>query len=634
MNGASEQKLPTPQEWAAMRARLATLEAEYATLSTRYAREQAQRRLSDALRQVAQMISSTLDQNRLLALILEQLKTVVPYDRATVLLLQDDQFTLAAGYDNSEQEVTPFTLPRDCNMFITEMLDSKSPVLIQDATHDSRWYFSTAMQTARSFISAPLLLQDRPIGALSVGRRDAVAYTEADVEAVFAFAGQIAIAVHNAQLYTQAQERAQRLSLVYDIVLDITSTLDLNTILTTACRKLVESIPRNDHSGLAFFDEERQYAEVIAEYPDRGALGMHLSLADNWATQHVIETLQPVVIDDAQHDPLMQPVWGEMRTLGVCSILIIPVIIKGRIVGTLGLDAFTVAYHFLPSEIALAQTVAGQLGVAIENARLYSSVQQELSERRRVEEALRQYTLELEASNAELDAFAHTVAHDLKNPLSALIGFSVLLTSRFPKMPPEQVLEDLQHITAIGYKMISIIHELLLLASVRKMEEVPTSPLDMATIVAESLARLAGLQTDVHAEIELPETWPIAVGYAPWIEEVWTNYISNALKYGGCPDEDIPPRVTLGCDAPQDGKVRFWVRDDGCGLRLEEQGRLFAPFTRLYQMRAEGHGLGLSIVHRIIEKLNGDVGVESEEGRGSLFWFTLPAPVPAESSNG
>jgi len=630
MDGVSAKQPSAQAEWDDLRARIAALEslqAEYEALTANYARERAQRRLSDALRRVAQIISSTLDLDELLSLILEQLKTVVFYDRATVLLLQDEQFMLAAGYDTNEPTIAPFTLPRDHNALITEMLHTKRPVLIPDATRDTRWGFPTAMQTAHSLISAPLLLQDQTIGILSVGRRDALAYTEADAEAVFAFAGQIAIAVHNAQLYRQAQDRSRRLSLLYEIALDLTSTLDLNTVLTTACRKLVEYFPAGNHSGLAFFDDARQYAEVIAEYPDHGALGMRLSLADNLATRKVIKTLQPLAIDDAQHDPLMRPVWDEMRTLGVFSILIIPVIIKGRVVGTLGLDALEAPHHFSPSDVALAQTIAAQLGVAIENAKLYASVQQELAERRRVEEALRQYTLELEASNAELDAFAHTVAHDLKNPLTTMIGFSTLLESRFQRMSPERVAEDLKRITMTGYKMSNIIEELLLLASVRKVEEVQTAPLDMAAIITESLLRLSGLIGDVHAEITYPNTWPVALGYAPWVEEVWTNYISNALKYGGREDVGLPPRVELGFDEQPDGKIRFWVRDYGRGLQPEEQSRLFTPFTRLHQVRIEGHGLGLSIVRRIVKKLNGDVGVESEIGRGSLFWFTLPTPL-------
>ena len=125
----------------------------------------------------------------------------------------------------------------------------------------------------------------------------------------------------------------------------------------------------------------------------------------------------------------------------------------------------------------------------------------------------------------------------------------------------------------------------------------------------------------------LPDHWPIALGYSPWIEEVWVNYISNAIKYGG-----RPPRVELGATVQADGMVRFWVRDDGSGLTPAEQAQLFVPFTRLNKTPAKGNGLGLSIVRRIVEKLGGQVGVESEglPGRGCVFSFTLPG-VPTLS---
>jgi two-component system sensor histidine kinase/response regulator len=116
----------------------------------------------------------------------------------------------------------------------------------------------------------------------------------------------------------------------------------------------------------------------------------------------------------------------------------------------------------------------------------------------------------------------------------------------------------------------------------------------------------------------------VALGYGPWIEEVWANYLSNAMKYGG-----RPPRLELSADT-MDGKVRFRVRDNGPGLTPEQQARLFTPFTRLHQARATGQGLGLSIVRRIMEKLGGEAWVESEPGKGSTFGFTLPrAPAPA-----
>jgi len=88
-----------------------------------------------------------------------------------------------------------------------------------------------------------------------------------------------------------------------------------------------------------------------------------------------------------------------------------------------------------------------------------------------------------------------------------------------------------------------------------------------------------------------------------------------------------PPRVELGADVLPDGMLRFWVRDNGEGLSPEQQAQLFTPFTQLRTIHAEGYGLGLSIVRRIVERLSGEAGVESAPGQGSLFYFTLP-PVP------
>jgi signal transduction histidine kinase len=143
----------------------------------------------------------------------------------------------------------------------------------------------------------------------------------------------------------------------------------------------------------------------------------------------------------------------------------------------------------------------------------------------------------------------------------------------------------------------------------------------MAPIVCEAQQRLADLVRSYEAEIVLPDSWPKALGYGPWIEEVWVNYISNAIKYGG-----RPPRVEVGATPEAGGLVRFWVRDNGVGMSAEEQSRLFQPFTRLDQVRAKGYGLGLSIVRRIMDRLAGQVEVESQVGVGSTFSFVLPAP--------
>lgn len=247
--------------------------------------------------------------------------------------------------------------------------------------------------------------------------------------------------------------------------------------------------------------------------------------------------------------------------------------------------------------------------------------QQMAEDKRQAEEALQQYTLELEARNEELDAFAHTVAHDLQNPLSLIIGYASTLREGCGTMDDEDVELCSNSIVTASQKMSNIIEELLLLAGVRQKDVEPEPIIDMTDLVVQSRERLTTLIDRCQAEIVIPEEWPLALGYGPWVEEVWTNYISNAIKYGG-----DPPRVEVGATAYDNGQVQFWVRDNGAGLTPEEQARLFTPFTRLSEVKVKGHGLGLSIVRRIVEKLGGEVGVESDgvPGQGSIFSFTLP----------
>ena len=315
---------------------------------------------------------------------------------------------------------------------------------------------------------------------------------------------------------------------------------------------------------------------------------------------------------------------------GMRSYVTVPLFIQGALVGTLNLES-SQPQAFTTDHIAIAVEVAASLAVAIRQAHLYEKAQQQIAERMRAERVLRRYTVELEARNAELDAFAHTVAHDLKTPVSSIVGYADVIRRNYMTLTSDSLDQFLEVIARNARKIASIIDELLLLASVRDKEEIELHPLEMGRIVVEARGRLLYLIEEYQGEIKLPESWPVALGYGPWIEAVWTNYISNALKYGG-----RPPRVELGATIQEGAWVRFWVRDNGPALSAEQQAHLFTPFERLHQARAQGHGLGLSIVQRIVKKLGGQVGVESAgQGampeQGSIFYFTLPAVSTVEA---
>ena len=194
-----------------------------------------------------------------------------------------------------------------------------------------------------------------------------------------------------------------------------------------------------------------------------------------------------------------------------------------------------------------------------------------------------------------------------------------MLAEHYARLPAEMIFGSLQFILKSGRKLNSITDNLLLLSQVRQ-EDIVREPLDMEVIVAEARLRVSHLIDD-QAEIVVPARWPHALGYEPWVEEVWANYLSNALKYAG-----RPARIELGSEQLPNGMVRFWIHDNSNGVPLANQALLFMAF---YQSphSGSGYGLGLSIVKRIVEKLGGEVAVQSSgvPGEGSTFSFTLPA---------
>jgi two-component system, sensor histidine kinase and response regulator len=234
-------------------------------------------------------------------------------------------------------------------------------------------------------------------------------------------------------------------------------------------------------------------------------------------------------------------------------------------------------------------------------------------------QALVQYARELETQNTELNRYNHTVAYDLQSPLHLIIGYAELLKEQYPRMP-EDFQKYLNAMARNGRRMHQIIKELLLLTEARKAKEIKLTPLNMGRIVAEVKQRLAYMIEQSHAELFLPTDWPMAMGYAPWVEEVWANYISNAIEYGG-----RPPRLQLGATAQSSGLVRFWVRDNGPELTEQERTRLLSALDLGEDIQPAGRGLGLSIVRHIVEKLGGQVAIENNGKfkQGNTFSFTL-----------
>ncbi|WP_163718279.1 histidine kinase N-terminal 7TM domain-containing protein [Mangrovibacterium lignilyticum] len=221
----------------------------------------------------------------------------------------------------------------------------------------------------------------------------------------------------------------------------------------------------------------------------------------------------------------------------------------------------------------------------------------------------------------DLDNFAHTVAHDLKNSIGAVISLSELIDQEMNEQSYDSVktFNDVIHTSAS--KTLYIMEELLTMSTIRQ-QDIQKEPVDMRLVIDESLKRLSDLIQSSNTSIIKPDRWPVIQAIPSWAEEIWVNFISNAIKYGGA-----PPVIKLGVEQYySEGKIKFWIKDNGNGLSKTDQKKLFTEFTRLEASKIQGTGLGLSIVNRIVEKLGGEVGVFSDAipDEGCLFYFILP----------
>ncbi len=318
----------------------------------------------------------------------------------------------------------------------------------------------------------------------------------------------------------------------------------------------------------------------------------------------VAQRRESAVVPDAQNDSRFFSGIDEQTGFHTTSLLAVPLWVHDRVIGVLEVVNKRTG-EFTWDDRVLAETLSASAAIAIENARLTDT--------------LRQRTLDLQASHKQLDAFAHAMADDIRAALGLVVSFAQMLEKDHTTLSEQDLRHYLHTIAVRGGEMVRVVDELLATQTGPPQEvEEEMAPLDTSSIVAVVLERLAYIIERYEAEITLPESWPVALGYAPWVEEVWANYIHNAIRYGG-----HPPRVELGFDV-NGSTIRFWTRDNGRILLPEEQVRLFAPSTRRERVHDTQYGLGLALVQRIVEKLGGQVGVESYEDQGNLFYFTLP----------
>ncbi len=412
------------------------------------------------------------------------------------------------------------------------------------------------------------------------------------------------------------RRRDQALAL-FELSRLMVSSLDLNTVLQTATDNIIDLLGMQ--SAAVYLQEGKELTLAATSPP----LPPHfpddfrrVSPADHPHLHQAIISGQPLLLSDAQDAELTPAERAVCELRRLRTLLYLPLIAGNDVLGILIIGSVDRPRGFDEAEIDSCRTLSNLAALAIVNARLYSSLKQHAEELER-HVALR--TAELEEKNRELEAFSYSISHDLRAPLRAVKGFTEIIAQRYrSSLPPEAMryFDNILESTEYMGRMISDLLDYARLGkSTTRLEPVPLRPL-LEAIVDEFAPACA----ESNAAIEIDEELPSVMGSPTLLRRLFTNLIENALKYRR---DNVPPRIRIS-GAAKNGCVELEVADNGIGIAPEFSEKIFNLFQRLHSReRYGGTGVGLAVVKKIAELMEGRVRVESTPGEGSRFIVTL-----------
>jgi PAS domain S-box-containing protein len=370
-----------------------------------YDSEQARRRLADTLRQVSEVVSSTLELSEVLELILDQLRRVVDYDSSSIQLLVGDRLEIIAGRGFADVEkVIGISFSLDGDNPNRHVIVDKKSLIIPDAPAVYQAFREEPHSHIRSWLGVPLLFRDKVIGMISLDKMTAGYYTEEDARLAMTFATQAAVALENARLYREVRQRAAQLEATSEVSRRIISILDLDELLDQVV-ELIQQILGYYHVHIFLIDFTSGEAVFQSGAGEVGRLiaeqgGVRFKVGEQGIIGWVAGTGQSLLVNDVSKDPRYVPNEALPETR---SELAVPLKIGERVIGLLDVQSGELD-AFAAEDIAILQTLGDQVAIAIENARLYKELTRSAQElEQKVEERTEELAQALKELTAERD---------------------------------------------------------------------------------------------------------------------------------------------------------------------------------------------------------------------------------------
>jgi len=588
----------------------------------------AERRRTEMLTQInriSQDLYATLDPVSLLRKVAQRVYQTFGHEVVYVFMLSEDRawLELHASATSKPQ----LDLPRGARYPVTEGIVGRAvragaTQIVANLHADPDYMPRAPTRRLQSALIVPLRRGEEVIGAISILSAGPDAFSDLESDALETLATQVSIALENAHLYDQAQRRLLEQTIVHQIGQDLTAILDYHELSVAMVQHMNRALST---SGclVGLYESEQAAVRVTAEYHapghhdagDSPTVGAYLPLETYVAVAHAIATRQPVTVYRSQLDFLPEA-QALLRQADSYSRLVVPMIVGERVLGVVDWTDDNPDRLFSPDDIQLARTLVAQATIAVENALLF----QELETR----------AIELAEVHRLRSQFLATISHELRTPMNSIIGFSeTLIEGLYGELTDSQA-SRLQRIQLNGYSLLTLIEDLLDLSKIDAGRmKLHVEAVNLADILAVALPSHEDAAADkgLALSCECPPDLPRVRADPDRVQQVINNLLSNAIKFT---HQGSVSAVAHRVQRRGRPFVAISVTDTGIGIRASDQAYIFDEFrqvdggsTRAYG----GTGLGLAISRKLVEMMGGEIGVESEPGKGSTFIFVLPVAV-------
>jgi GAF domain-containing protein/DNA-binding response OmpR family regulator len=511
-----------------------------------------------------------------------------------------------------------------------------TPLVVNDVSQNPSHRPNPLLPDTRAELAIPLKIGNRITGALDVQAARVDAFAPDDVAVLQTLADQLAVAVDNARSYEMAQQaidetrrRVQELSLLFNLGRSLASaSMEIRDVAETVARFYIDALDI-DEVSISLVDNETNKLQAIADLlrSDTNQEGIpklvdneEYDLSEYPSTAKVLQNMQPMIIQasdpNADQAELMYMSEHDVQTL-----MVIPLGTKGGAFGIIELEVYRKERRFNQDQITLAMTLANTAATAIENARLVEEQRQTAEQLREVDKLKSQ--------------FLANMSHELRTPLNSIIGFSRVILKGIDGPITELQKQDLTAINSAGQHLLQLINDVLDISKIEagKMELAFDDQVNLGDLVTSAMSTAVGLTKDkpIKLERQIQTDLPLVRADTTRIRQVLINFLSNAAKFTD--EGTITVKAVIETNLLGMQEIMVSVTDTGPGIALEDQQKLFQPFSQVDASptrKIGGSGLGLSISRLLVELHGGRIGLISDIGKGSTFYFTLPIQSQVE----